>query len=505
MISVDSNDEVLSLIKDAKNKPYGLETVGRINNFLDGIKFEEEKLLADRLPESCTCFVVEDTVAGHPDSIINSWVYTAYGVRRGAGVAIILDKLRPKGTVNKQGLIASGPTSFATIYSQINDVFLRGGIKLKKGAVTLHLDADHPDVEEFINAPRSALAWAKRCLNVDPLTFKNHPLLENILARIADGTLFLVKKEYDAAGNRIYGNVCLEIRFRHRATCLLAHVNAGLLTKDELLKTYVESMHWLCKLHNLSGVFSDADPEGMYLSKKEDRQVGLGVLGLANQLAIAGITYRDFVNALEFVNNIPNGISNAEELDLVAYELAQAYKEAYTEAAKVAKSYNMERAFTIAPTANCSFNGVDLHGYTTAPEIAPPVNTLVERDSEVEHLITREYHPDCEIAIKVGYDLHFRLNNAWQAMMDSTGLGHAISFNWWRDVTKMDVNHIERWLDSNLKSLYYAWPVNPYAQDKSQLLNVSVGSSEKSVIDSSLDTASLCAVTNKDQCTACVE
>jgi len=504
MISVESSNEVLALIKAAKNRPYGLETVGRINNFLDGIQQTETELLADRLPESCTCFVVEDTVAGHPDSIVNSWAYTAYGVRRGAGVAIILDKLRPKGTVNAQGLIASGPTSFASIYSQINDVFLRGGIKLKKGAVTLHLDADHPDVEEFINAPRSVLAWAKRCLNVDPDTFAEHPLLDNILARIADGTLFVVKKEYDAKGNRLYGNVCLEIRFRHRATCLLAHVNAGLVTKDELVKTYVDSMHWLCQLHSLSGVFSEADTEGMYLSKKEDRQVGLGVLGLANQLAIAGISYKDFVNALEFVNNIPNNIKSEDELDSAARDLAKTYKEAYMQAAEVAKSYNMERAFTIAPTANCSFNGVDLHGYTTTPEIAPPVNTLVERDSEVEHLITREYHPDCEIAINVGYDLHFRLNNAWQVMMDSTGLGHAISFNWWRDVTKMDRDHINRWLKSSLKSLYYAWPVNPFAQDKSQLLTVSVDE-EQNVVNSVNDSERTCDLENKEQCTACAE
>ena len=41
----------------------------------------------------------------------------------------------------------------------------RGGV-YKNGAVVLHLDIDHPDIIEFVQAPRNELPWAKRCVNV---------------------------------------------------------------------------------------------------------------------------------------------------------------------------------------------------------------------------------------------------------------------------------------------------------------------------------------------------
>ena len=40
----------------------------------------------------------------------------------------------------------------------------RGGV-YKNGAVVIHLDADHPDILEFITTPRSELPWVKRCVD----------------------------------------------------------------------------------------------------------------------------------------------------------------------------------------------------------------------------------------------------------------------------------------------------------------------------------------------------
>ncbi len=50
--------------------------------------------------------------------------------------------------------------------------------------------------------------------------------------------------------------------------------------------------------------------------------------------------------------------------------------------------------------------------------------------------------------------------------MDKTRLGHAISMNWWSDMTTFDRQFMSRWLNSPLKSLYYSLQVMPDTQDK---------------------------------------
>jgi hypothetical protein len=54
-------------------------------------------------------------------------------------------------------------------------------------------------------------------------------------------------------------------------------------------------------------------------------------------------------------------------------------------------------------------------------------------------------------------------------MMDSTGMAHAISMNWWSDMTTMDRNFMARWINSPLKSLYYSLQVIPDTQDKTDI------------------------------------
>ena len=51
-------------------------------------------------------------------------------------------------------LIASGPVSFAKIYSTLNEILRRGGT-YRNGAIVCHLDLSHPDAFEFISASRS--------------------------------------------------------------------------------------------------------------------------------------------------------------------------------------------------------------------------------------------------------------------------------------------------------------------------------------------------------------
>ena len=246
-----------------------ISRTGRVQNWLDNPE--------SRLPVSCTVFVVEDSMEG-TNGIEASWRYVSHGLRFGAGVAVHLSKLRPKGAENGRGLTASGPVSFAKIYSTLNETLRRGGV-YKNGAVVIHIDLDHADILDFITAPREELSWVKRCVDIDPGKWNNasNKVKDALLYAIKSGDVWLNKIKYQN-GERIYGNVCLEVYLPSRGTCLLQHVNLGACSAGELEQGFVQGMSELCELHSRTGVGTT----GEYLPADIDRQVGLGILGLAN-------------------------------------------------------------------------------------------------------------------------------------------------------------------------------------------------------------------------------
>lgn len=361
---------------------------------------------------------------------------------------------------------------------------------------TLHYDYDYPYVSEFLNMTREQVSWAKRALNVDEHLITSHPeILADLIDKMQGGDVWLVKKLYDAKGERIYLQVCLEIAIKHKATCLLAHLNLGACTIEEIPQAMAEGVEFLCQLHAITGV----GDSGIYRKPEEDRQVGYGLLGLANLLAIEGVTYAELVNsfALYLDNNF-----DLPEYSSKASFIVKALIEGYHKGSEIGMQYGMERIWTVAPTATCSYNHVDREGYTTAPEIAPPINRSIERDSATFGVKTYDYHPKTEIAAEVGWETFFRLNEYFQRLMDSTGLGHSISMNWWSDMIYADQKFIQDFLDSPIKSLYYSLPVKPNTQDKSSF---AVPSGE--IIDFSIfgfDEPKTCLIADP-HCTSCAE
>jgi len=408
-----------------------------------------------RLPVSCTTFVVEDSMEGD-NGIEASWRFASHALRYGAGCAIHLSKLRPAGTTNDKGLVATGPVSFGKIYSAFNEVLRRGGA-YKNGAIVLHLDLSHPDAVEFITANRSELPWVKRCVDIDEdmWKFATQTTKDALLYGIKSGDVWLNKIRYDTTGQRIYGNVCLEVYLPSRGTCLLQHVNLGSCTLDNLQEAFVSGMSELCDLHGRTGV----GESGEYLTPEVDRQVGLGVLGLANFLRRYNITYKDFGEALRLINR---GHSATNEAGMAATALNQAI----FEASQVAHKNNMVRAFAIAPTASCSYRSEDLDGFTCTPEIAPPIARTVDRDSG-EFGVKQVRYGNVEIASEVGWDAYKRVADEIMTMLDRTGLLHGYSFNSWSDVVTYNEAFIEEWLGSSQTSLYYSLQVMGDVQDKS--------------------------------------
>ena len=423
-----------------------ISRTGRVQSWLENPE--------SRLPVSCTVFVVEDSMEGE-NGIEASWRYVSHGLRFGAGVAVHLSKLRPKGAENGKGLTASGPVSFAKIYSALNETLRRGGV-YKNGAVVIHLDLDHADILEFITTSRSELTWVKRCVDIDPGKWNNasNQVKEALLHGIKSGDIWLNKIKYDNNGERIYGNVCLEVYLPSRGTCLLQHVNLAACQVGSLTEAFSEGMSELCELHSRTGVGAT----GEYLPADIDRQVGLGVLGLANFLAKNGVTYDQFGKALADVNA---GRSD----DTLPNTLAKEFKLGIDAAARIARDHRMVRAFAIAPTASCSYRSKDLDGYTSCPEIAPPIATWVDRDSGTFG-VERYKYGNVEIASEVGWDAYKKVADELMIMYNNTGLLHGYSFNSWSDVVTYDNEFVEEWLKSPQTSLYYSLQVMGDTQDK---------------------------------------
>jgi len=425
--------------------PNYISRTGRVQSWIDDP--------TSRLPVSCTVFVVENEMEG-PNGIEASWRFASHALRFGAGCAVHLSKLDPQGHERPSGVTASGPVSFAKIYSTLNEILRRGGV-YKNGAIVCHLDLNHPDCLNFINTPRNELPWVKRCVNITEEWWRECKFKDQLLYGIKSGDIWLNKVKYDNNGKRIRGNVCLEVYLPSRGTCLLQHVNLGACEFDDIPRAFTEGMSELCKLHGRTGV----GDSGEYLPSETDRQVGLGMLGLANLLRRYGVTYEQFGRALEQYNS-------GDVVHSAAYEIVTQIASGIESAASIARHHNMVRAFAIAPTASCSYRSKDLDGYTCTPEIAPPISQTVDRDSGTFGVQTYNYG-DVEIASKVGWEAYKRVADGIMTLLNRTGLLHGYSFNSWSDMITYDEAFIEEWLESPQTSLYYSLQVMGDVQDKS--------------------------------------
>ena len=426
---------------------------GRVQSWIDDP--------TSRLPVSCTVFVVEDSMEG-PNGIEASWRFVSHALRYGAGVAVHLSQLRPAGKDNGKGLVASGPCSFGKIYSCLNEQLRRGGV-YKNGAVVLHLDLNHPDILEFVNMERNEIPWAKRCVDLSNVMWDmaTPKVKKAILQGIARGDIWLAKIKRDQRGDRVYANVCLEVFLKSRGTCLLEHINVSACTPEELPLAFAAGMQELVELHSKTGVEST----GEYLTQEEDRQVGLGMLGLANLLALEGVTYAQFGEGLKqhLYEDYDTTVTPA------ARKIVLALQDGINAAAEIARSSNMDRAFAIAPTASCSYRYTDRAGYTTAPELAPPIGRTVDRDSSTFGVQQYDYG-NVETAEEVGWDNYKAVVDGIMEMLSRTGLAHGYSYNTWSDVVSYTDEFIDSWLASPQTSMYYSLQVMQNTQAKDDAL-----------------------------------
>lgn len=492
-----------------KDMSFALARTGRVQSWIDNPE--------SRLPVSCTVINVQDwctppmaekitllesklnflkTVhspdfdGNYPeiefdDGIVSSWSFAEYALRHGAGVAVHISALRPAGHDNGRGLISSGPCSFMEFYAMLNKILRRGG-QYRNGAVTLHMDLSCPDVLQFIETPRSVLPWAKRCVNITQEMWdaSSPEVRQALISGIARGDIWLAKVRWDNKGNRIFFNVCLEVALYSRGTCLLEHVSVSACELEDLPEAFKQGMEHLCSLHPRTNV----GLTGEYLPPNKDKQVGLGIIGLANLLSLEGVTYAEFADALE----------GNEASTPAANKIVEALQEGINKAAEVARDHKMERAFAIAPTASCSYRYVDRAGYTTTPEIAPPIGRIVDRDSS-QFGVTQVDYGHVETAEQVGWDDYYRVANGVMLMYHASGLLHGYSFNTWSDLVTYNEDFIQQWLDSPQTSMYYALQVKENAQAKDDVDAAFDGQFDFSVLDQDEDSQ------NDSYCVSCAE
>ena len=205
------NGPIKKAIKDKKFMPAGRILAGR---GLD--KFGRKITLSN-------CYVmpkVEDNI----EAIFDTAKYLARTYSYGGGCGLTLSKLRPKGAkVNNAANTTTGAVSFMDLFSLVTGLI---GMKGRRGALMLNLDCDHPDIEDFINVKNdlSKVTYANISVNIDDKFMK---AVEN------DGD-YELHFEVEATGEVISNTIKAKELFRTLARNNWNMAEPGLLYKERI-------------------------------------------------------------------------------------------------------------------------------------------------------------------------------------------------------------------------------------------------------------------------------
>ena len=445
-------------------------------------------------------FKIKDSIEGFC-GILDSWnrLIKWEGWDR---IIIDLTDIRPAGTQNSNGLIASGAESFLSIYIAIakyletgtidsllkllgtlNHVMRRGGYK--KGIITSAMSTECDLIKDYLKVPTIEIEGShKKGVILHESAFDDPELIEMICESRNNESTFIEKPCKPGLG----ANVCVGLLLGHKATCLIWRVNLGLCEVHEIAQVFRQAAIDICELHT---TWREKVPElaHYYAQIEDDRQVGLDVMGLANLLAIEGVTYMQFADALEAVLSGDSQYRHDDRAYQIAREIVVGIA-----TAKVECDYYMlnkrlpylDRIFTIEPAQSHAYETLDRAGKTTCRGIFPPTGRIVKRTSDSQ-TNKRYFHGNVETDVMVGAALHERICDLWQTMMDRTGRAHAISQDSW---DLMDSDKLQEFTKRPSKTLYYSESANFNQR----------GFLAKTVQDVDL---SICDIDRKDECEAC--
>lgn len=336
---VSGNDQELRKIIRDKKFLFG----GRI---LAGRRTERNVCLSN-------CFVLPQ-----PEDNLESIFDTAKEMARtfsyGGGVGIAISKLRPRGAiVNNAARSTSGATSFMDLYSLVTGIIGQSG---RRGALMLSMDISHPDIEEFIDVKTDLNRVTKANISVMvddkfmeavmnnedyTLSFTVESTCEKIEKVVNAKKLFLKLADnnrrfaepgmlfWDTVQNwnltegyedyKIVGtNPCAEQPLAEYNSCLLGSINLSEFVENPFTENatfnfehFIEVVHIVTK--GMNDVLDENIPM-LPLKQQQDaardfRQVGIGVMGIADMFIKLGYAYGD-KKSLEISNEISKTLLN---------------------------------------------------------------------------------------------------------------------------------------------------------------------------------------------------
>lgn len=270
-----------------------------------------------------------------PEDSIESIFETAGRLARtfsyGGGAGIDISKLAPRGArINNTASETSGAVSFTDLFSMVTGLIGQHG---RRGALMLTMSCDHPDLEEFMSVKTDLERVTKANMSIR--------VSDEFMEAVRDRKPFLqkfdrpesnqkIRKELDAAAffekmcytNWDYGepgclywdrisswnllsefpdysyagtNPCAEEPLPAGGSCLLGSMNLGAFVKDGVFQTedFKEAVR-IC-VRGLNDVLDEGLPLHPLAEQRESvrdwRQIGLGIMGLADMLIMLGYTY----------------------------------------------------------------------------------------------------------------------------------------------------------------------------------------------------------------------
>ncbi|NLW21864.1 MAG: adenosylcobalamin-dependent ribonucleoside-diphosphate reductase [Tissierellia bacterium] len=317
------NDSIKKAIKDKKFMPAGRILAGR------GLDKHGRKITLSN------CYVmpqVEDNI----ESIFDTAKYMARTFSYGGGVGLSLSKLRPKGAkVNNAANTTTGAVSFMDLYSLVTGLI---GLKGRRGALMLNLDCNHPDIEDFIDVKNDLdrVRYANISVNVTDdfmdavledrdyeLYFKVEATGEEISRRIKARDLFrkIAKNNWNMAEpgvlftDRINSwhlmsedetfefagvNPCAEETLPGFGSCNLSSINLSQFVSNPFTKDAKFEFEEFGQMVREGVIYlNEVLDENINLHPLEEqrkvsrelRQIGLGLMGIADMFIKMGIKY----------------------------------------------------------------------------------------------------------------------------------------------------------------------------------------------------------------------